>query len=110
MGDYTNAWNDYKARRGLALAAFTCEVILIVTAFFLTPHTRGYIAVVAGVFALAIANMFLSYRWTAWPCPKCGKSFFGGGRVNPIASITLSAISKKCRRCGVAKAEIIAGS
>jgi hypothetical protein len=107
MGDYTNAWNDYKSRRNLALTAFTCEIFLLVTVFFLTPHTTQYIAAVAGVFALAIVSMFLSYRWTAWPCPKCGKPFLGGGRVNPIAGITLSAMTKQCRRCGFAKSEII---
>ncbi|MFZ0821022.1 MAG: hypothetical protein WAM91_13200 [Candidatus Acidiferrales bacterium] len=110
MGVYTSAWSTYKARRNAALAAFVCELILFVAIFFLTTHTREYEGAVAALFAMAATNMYFSYRWTAWPCPKCGKSFFGGGRVNPIASITLSAMVKNCRRCGFAKSEIIAGS
>ncbi|HEV3218501.1 MAG TPA: hypothetical protein VGZ48_01920 [Candidatus Acidoferrales bacterium] len=110
MALYTNAWNDYKSRRNIALAAFTCEIILFAAVFFLTPHTTPYITVLVVVIALAFVNMFLSYRWTAWPCPKCGRPFLGAGRVNPVAGIALSALRNKCLRCGLTKSEIIANS
>jgi hypothetical protein len=113
MALYTNAWNDYKARRNLALSAFTCGIILLVTVFFLPPNTTPFIAVVAvvaGMVALAIASIYLCFRWTAWPCPKCGKPFFGGKRLDFIVIVTLSAVITNCRHCGFAKTEIIANS
>lgn len=95
---YLAAWRDYRYRLlrfvlvlGLAPVAFGVLASLV---RHLLPERAQFLALDALVVLLIGAAVGSTFALRDWPCPRCGKPYFGSFlRHNPFA--------RKCQSCGL---------
>jgi hypothetical protein len=89
---YEGAWRRYRKWRAWS-AVLHVGVVLVMLTFH--EAWRGRISLawaIVGLVALIVAAVLLG----EWPCPRCGKAFFG-----PLW--WYQCVSRRCYRCGLPK-------
>jgi hypothetical protein len=95
------AWTRFVRLRtslGVLYAAFP---IIIVVVAVLDRHPPLYYLRAAVALGYLGAVVLTQSRLNSWPCPRCGRHYFGGWRAayNPLVWFSLS--SRKCVHCGL---------
>jgi DNA-directed RNA polymerase subunit RPC12/RpoP len=105
VSEYPNAWAKYN-RRWVAAWLILPIVILyamvaVIFEFHHGPTSEG--SVIVSVAAIMAVQLVLYFRFTQWPCPRCGKPFHRWFEESQrrIIYATLFSRSERCQYCGL---------
>lgn len=95
---YTHAWRDYKRRRDCQIAAYLSFVTVVGGGILLhLAHLALPVFAYVTLAILSFAAIGITEVWYfAFPCPRCGSSFFRG-------YVWKWRFASKCMHCGLPK-------
>lgn len=110
MSDYESEWKRYRVRRRWIVACAIVEFLAFIPVV-------GAVAVVSrkllsstdlalpAAVAWGILYIFTGSRLRKFPCPRCGKNFFGGilGDSSLLFSRPRAFLGRQCAYCGLEK-------
>ena len=101
---YQSQWRAYRKRR-VWLAVLVCVEFLaffpfmgIVEAVARRVFSSDKIAFMAAFLLFGALYLFTGSRFRSFPCPRCGKNFFGGFFATPA-----TVLGRNCANCGLPK-------
>lgn len=112
MNDYSTQWAAYLTHKGkivrlllLELAAFFPSLFLI--AYLQSRQSPPRSLVVPAIYAWLPILLITAFRLRFFPCPRCGKNYFGGvpSLFNPVLLIRSprAFAGWACVHCGLRK-------
>ncbi len=106
MGDYRDAWREYRRLRNLSLLTLLALVPILWAAHVVSVKGR---LVEIPVFVLLVSDVAalvaISERIRKWPCPKCGYPFQFEGSETALGwqGYNKGLYARKCANCGLRK-------
>lgn len=98
MGDYTEAWNEYRRyRRDLLLVWVGYIPVVGAIAAISGRLFHTFIPAMIAVAAWMLLFIFAGVRYQTFRCPRCGEWFAGDWWYS------LSFLARKCVHCGLPK-------